>query len=133
MDQEIFQDWFFNIFVKKVKFFLKKNNLPKKAMLILDNCPAHTQGLQTKDGNIFCIFLPNNMTARLQPMDDGILNAIKIRYRKNLLRNILSIENDDATIVDLLKLLSLKDVVFMLAESWKEVNSESLKKNLTGH
>ena len=62
-------------------------------MLILDNCPSHTRGLQSEDGNIFCVFLPNNMTATLQPMDYGILNGIKTRYRKNLLKSILAVEN----------------------------------------
>lgn len=70
MTQSIFSDWFKNVFVPFVQQDLKSKNLPPKAILILDNAPAHPEaGLQSDDGNITCYFLPSNTTSLLQPME----------------------------------------------------------------
>jgi hypothetical protein len=37
----VFTEWFHESFEPSVKTFLKKQNLPAKALLILDNDPGH--------------------------------------------------------------------------------------------
>lgn len=62
-----------------------------KALLLLDNAPSHP-GIATlvcKDSNITAMFLPPNTTSLFQPMDQGVLEALKRRYRKALLQKIL--------------------------------------------
>ena len=58
---------------------LSKLGLPPKAVLVLDNCPAHPEAeeLISDDGNIFAHFLPPNVTSLIQPMDQGVLVAIE--------------------------------------------------------
>lgn len=43
MNQLIFTDWFRNVFVPNVQSHLKRMNLPQKAILFLDNAPAHPE------------------------------------------------------------------------------------------
>ncbi|CAH0722847.1 unnamed protein product, partial [Brenthis ino] len=50
----------------------KKN---KKILLLVDNCPAHPHIADLK--SITLVFLPSNTTSVLQPMDQGIIRALK--------------------------------------------------------
>lgn len=63
MDAEIFKDWFFTDFVPHVEMFLKENNLPRKALLVMDNCPAHPNTEEMVSGDIKTMFLPPNVNA----------------------------------------------------------------------
>lgn len=120
--REVFRDWFNECFVPEVRKFLRRRNLPPKALLVLDNAPGHPnqENLKSKDGLIQIMFLPPNCTPLLQPMDQNVIQVVKSRYKKKLLIHVASQEND---IVATLKEINLKHVVFMLAESWKTVSS----------
>ncbi len=64
VDTNIFTDWFENQFVPSVKKHLTEKGLPIKALLLLDNAPAHpdVSVLQSKNGSIKA-HLPPNTTA----------------------------------------------------------------------
>ena len=85
---EIFSDWFHGEFVPSVKKHLSEIGLTVKALLLLDNAPSHPDEtvLQSSDKCIKAMFLPPNTTALIQPMDQGVLESLKRRCRKSLLR-----------------------------------------------
>lgn len=85
MSKNIFKEWFHNEFVPQVKEYLKKIGLPQKALLLIDNCPSQPPetDLISDDKMIYTKFLPVNVTALGQPMDQHVIYAIKLRYRKN--------------------------------------------------
>jgi len=58
---------------------LKKDGLPPKAVLHLDNCLAHPdeEELVSSDKKVVAKFLSPNETALIQPMDQGVLSSIK--------------------------------------------------------
>ena len=62
-----------------------------KSLLLLDNAPVHpdSASLVSKEGDIKAMFLPTNTTALVQPMDQGVLEAMKRRYCKAMLRSLL--------------------------------------------
>lgn len=64
-------------------------------MLVLDNCSAHpnAEDLVSENGKIFAKYLPPNVPSLIQPMDQGVLKALKQIYKKKLLRRLL-IEDD---------------------------------------
>eukprot|EP00171_Calliarthron_tuberculosum_P000883 IDg883t1 len=63
--------------------------------LILDNCSAHGAALPSFPG-VEYVFLPPNVTAAFQPLNMGVLIAVKTVARKVLLLRIISnIENLD--------------------------------------
>jgi hypothetical protein len=69
----IFEDWFSHHSAPEVKTYCADNNLPFKALLILDNAPSHPPILQHHHPNTEIVFLPPNTTALLQPMDQGVI------------------------------------------------------------
>ena len=73
------------------------------------------------------MFLPPNTTSIIQPMDQGILEALKSHYKKRLLRHlILENESSSLPVPEILKALTIKDAVYWSAQAWEEVTSISL-------
>ena len=80
-----------------VEKHLAENNLTRKAILVLDNASSHPANDQLKDGDIKALFLPANVTSIRQPMDQGVLQALKKKYRRTLLSYIIAtIDNTEA-------------------------------------
>ena len=108
---------------------MKAKNLPVKALLFMDNVPSHPsiQLLQSQDGNIKCLFLPPN-TSLIQPMDQGVLESTKRRYRKELLRKLLLADNGpELTVVEFWKKLNIKDAMFMIAKAWNDIPESTIQ------
>lgn len=125
MTKIIFTEWFHSDFVPSVKTFLKKQNLPQKALLVLDNCPGHPDEelLRSEDGQICAMYLPPNVTPIIQPMDQNVIQTIKSCYKKSLLYTVLS---KDGNVVQALKETNLKDVVFNLASAWEKITTKTI-------
>lgn len=127
MDQTIFFDWFHKVFVPQVKVHLAEKQLPQKALLLMDNAPTHPSGeLKSDDGNITCLVLPANTTPLIQPMDQGIIENMKRRYRKYFIESLLS--SDDAIgIKEFWKKYTIKDAIFNVASAWADLSVSNLK------
>lgn len=126
MDRVIFKKWFFEKFIPQVKIYLQENNLPPKAVLLLDNAPAHpdAEQLKSEDGNIFVAYFPPNVTSIAQPMDQGVIETMKRLYRKNLMLQLLG--EDDFMVF--WKSLNLKEAIYAVARAWSEVKETNIKK-----
>lgn len=84
--QDIMSDWFHNVTDPEVRkhqawYGIAKEDM--KAVLLLDNAPAHPSSatLSSKDGRIKAMFLPPNTTSTIQPMDQGVIESTKRHYR----------------------------------------------------
>ena len=75
IDEKIFKHWFRNYFVPHVQ-----QRTGEPVILIVDNCGGHDSEL--KCGNVSILSLPPNCTSVHQPMDQGLLEALKRRYKK---------------------------------------------------
>lgn len=128
MNQTIFQEWFFHSFVPQVREFLKTQNLPEKAVLILDNAPSHPSEtiLKSDDGKIFVKYLPPNVTALIQPMDQGVIAGVKKSYRTSVLRKLIEEEND---LKSFLKNFTILDAIYECASVWEKVKKTTLVKS----
>ena len=62
----------------------------RKVTLFLDSPPCHPETLQNNLTNTKFIFLPKRTTFRLQPLDAGIIRASKCKYRKLLMKYVVS-------------------------------------------
>lgn len=116
MNSQIFESWFHGEFVPAVRQFLETQNLPQRAILIVDNAPSHPSNLQ--DGDIRVWFFPPNVTSIGQPMDQGVLENLKKKYRRKLLSSVL---NSDENLVQKLKEVDMVDVIRWIAASWDEL------------
>ncbi|XP_070550400.1 jerky protein homolog-like [Ptychodera flava] len=128
MSAELFSTWFRDDFVPSVRHHLRQKQLPEKALLLIDNAPSHpsTDVLQSNDGLITCMFLPPNTTPLLQPMDQGVLNALKRRYKGKMLRKIVKENSNNISLTECVKTVTLKDTCYMIAESWRELTVDTL-------
>ena len=117
MNSEIFADWFSKKFVPAVKQHQRLQNIrAPKALLLIDNCSAHPDALSSRDGSVTCMFLPLNTTSLIQPMDQGVLQAMKKRYKRKLLQKVICAQdlNQTQSIKDVVKLHTAKDALYML-------------------
>ena len=83
MDSKVFLEWFQRKFVAHVKQFCHEIGIECKILLLLDNAPAHPSAdkLQSQDRTVTTMFLPANTTSLVQPMDQGIIESVKRRYK----------------------------------------------------
>ena len=113
MTSSIFETWIRNL---DRQFSRQKRSV----LMILDNCPAHPiiEGLT----NTKLAFLPPNTTSKLQPMDQGIIQALKAWYRKKLLAKlILSLDSGEEFSVNML------DALHFISAAWNEVTPTTLR------
>lgn len=127
MDREIFTDWFKKKFIPQVCAHLTANNLPSKAVLILDNAPSHPSEtiLKSNDNQIFVKYLPPNVTALIQPMDQGVIQNMKTIYKRNLLLKLVNERGAD--LLSFWKELNVLDAIYEIATACKSVKSSTLR------
>lgn len=69
----------------------------RSVILTMDNLKAHINAIEQSPppSNIHVIWLPKNSTSVFQPLDQGIINNLKVHYRKQWIRFIIdSIDNN---------------------------------------
>lgn len=126
MSETIFKEWFFNQFVPEVERFLKFKNLPRKAILLMDNATTHPDTNFLTDKGIKAIFLPPNVTSLVQPMDQGVLAALKKRYRRKLLSSLILAMDEGHELLAKLKQIDLLDVIGWISQCWSELEPITL-------
>ena len=92
----------------------------RKILLLIDNCAPHKVNI--KLSNIKLVFFPPNVTSKLQPMDQGIINESKKYYRSILVRKIIEkMDNKLSPEIDLL------EGVLTLASAWSKVKASCIE------
>ena len=78
---------------EKLNCIMKLEN--RNVLLFLDSALVHPENLVGKYSNIKIVFLPENTTSRLQPLDAWIIKNYKVKCRKKLLHHVIArISND---------------------------------------
>lgn len=98
-----------------------------KALLLLDNAPSHPPLEKLRSGeNIIAMYLPPNVTALIQPMDQNIIRLTKLHYRSSLLSTIVA--DRSLSVQEHLKALTVKDATVYLSEAWKKIQPSTIVK-----
>ncbi|KAK0168148.1 hypothetical protein PV327_001976 [Microctonus hyperodae] len=126
MVSSLFKEWFFSEFVPKVTLYLKSKNLPIKAVLLVDNCLSHPRKLQMGT-NIRVIFLPPNTSALIQPMDQGVLQYLKLKYRFLIMEHIVNNVNNGEGLMEVVEKISLENGIEWLTNAWDNVRPITIK------
>lgn len=108
-------------FLEFLEYFneeMQRRNI--KAKLLIDNAPSHKT---TKTySHVELIFLPENTTAFLQPMDAGIIRAFKAHYKKLLVSKFIDLaEKDEKRIVD------VKQAIIFISYAWQNITEETIR------
>ena len=78
VDRTIFREWFGSVFIP----YVRKRNIGESILLLVDNARGHEF---LEEEGVRVAFFPANCTSIHQPMDQGIIAAVKKRYRTLLL------------------------------------------------
>ncbi|KRZ02275.1 Jerky -like protein-like, partial [Trichinella zimbabwensis] len=129
MTGDIFCRWYDETFIPHVEEYQQKTSRTGKVLLIIDNAPCHPSSelLDRKNGLFKVLFLPPNTSSLVQPMDQTVIQSLKKRYRKQLLRKIVLSEADGGDLVSQLKSISLKDCCYMIAQAWDSISGHTLR------
>ncbi|XP_060577655.1 tigger transposable element-derived protein 6-like [Ruditapes philippinarum] len=118
-----------NIYKDFLKNFNKKMKQQKrKVLLFVDNAPSHPD--DNSLSNVLVKFLPPNTTSMTQPMDQGIIRAMKLKFRKRQMSHMVTNMDIFPTLSgsDLLKRTNVRDAIYWLSNSWNEVESSTIVK-----
>ncbi|XP_026482505.1 tigger transposable element-derived protein 1-like [Ctenocephalides felis] len=97
VQSELFADWFEEVFRPSVHLYLVQQNLPVKALLVLD---SNLSTNLPKDDKILILPLPPNTAPLVQPMDQTILPTFKQLYTKELLDHCLAMAKKSKVTLD---------------------------------
>ena len=114
MDSEIFSDY-----VRKLD--TKFDAEGRKIVLIIDNCPAHPNVDNLKA--IQLVFLPPNTTSKTQPVDQGVIRALKAFYRTNVARRQIKYVDEGKTTPK----INILQAMRMLVKSWDTISINTVK------
>ncbi|CAH0729636.1 unnamed protein product, partial [Brenthis ino] len=131
MNSEIFIDWYDNSFIPEIKKYQNEIGKEGKVLLLLDSAPTHPSAelLERENGRFKVKFLPPNVTSLIQPMDQSIIETLKRLYRKQFLRRLLSVDEDNVQVVlSFLKQMSLKECCYMVVNAWDLIERKTLEK-----
>ena len=76
--------------------------------------------------NIKLVFLPKNTTSRLQPLDAGIIRNFKHKYRKLLVRYVVSRIGEGKIASQIIKEVHVLKAITWLQTAWKSVVPETI-------
>ncbi|XP_057297585.1 tigger transposable element-derived protein 4-like [Hydractinia symbiolongicarpus] len=114
MDSENFTDY-----VKKLD--VKFETAGRKIVLIIDNCPAHPEVTGLKAVEL--VFLPPNTTSKTQPMDQGVIRALKAYYRSNLVKRQIKFIDGGKEVPK----INILEGMQILVKSWDAVSKDTVK------
>jgi|UniRef100_A0A2S2PV40 hypothetical protein len=84
--------------------------------------------------NIKLEFLPPNTTSLIQPLDIGVIQNLKVKYRATLVNYILEKIEDNlfepkSTAIDISKKINILQAIQLISDSWRDISSSSTIKN----
>ena len=69
--------------------------------------------------------MQKNTTSTLQASDAGIICNLKAKYRKRLVRHVVSLLNQETAVSTFIKQITVLDTIRLLKSSWDEVNKSA--------
>ena len=99
----------------------------KKIVLILDNATCHPKSIIDLFSQEKIIFLPKNTTSTLQPLDAGVIQNFKVKYRKRLVKYVLARINEYSSATQIIKEVNILMAIRWAQEAWKELTGTTIK------
>ena len=64
------------------------------------------------------VFLPNNTTSRLQPLDAGVIQIFRTNYHEKLRYYVIARINDDLFALEIAKDIDILKTITWVADAW---------------
>jgi uncharacterized protein YeeX (DUF496 family) len=115
---EIFSEW-----LNEVNRKMKRAN--RKILLFVDNVTNH---VDLNLSNVAVRFLPPNMTNEVQPLAKGIIQSMKLQYRKQLMRAVINAADKCNSVAEFTQGVTVLDAIRWVNGVWENVSLETIKK-----
>ncbi|XP_021695375.1 tigger transposable element-derived protein 4-like [Aedes aegypti] len=107
MTSLIFEKWLIDLDKK----FEMEN---RQVLMFVDNCTAHPKAVQEKLKFIKLHFFPPNATSVLQPLDLGVIKALKHHYRHSLVKQRIDEMEQRKAFTE----ITVLDAINILSKAW---------------
>jgi hypothetical protein len=130
--RKFFTEWFHEVFAPAVRDYLKEKNLRLRSLLLMDNAPSHTPGLNEDLSDecdfIEVMFLPSNTTPLIQPMDQQVISNFKKLYTKALFQQCFHVtSNSDLTLREFWKdHFNIFHCLRLIEKAWDQISERCL-------
>jgi hypothetical protein len=98
----------------------------RRIILFVGNATSHV--VSKKLSNVCVMFLPPHLTSELQPLDHGIIQAMKANYRKSILHSLLAAVRKFNTATESAKSVTVFDTIRWISSTWNNVQEETILK-----
>ena len=115
MTSDLWSEWLHS-------FDTKMQKAGRKVLLVVDNVSSHKKNENLR--SVELLFLPPNCTSKIQPCDQGIIQSLKLNYRRRCLEQLL-LWLDAKNNINEFKVTVL-DAINICATSWNCVNSQTI-------
>lgn len=118
MTREIMTEW-----LEQLDRKMMRQN--RKVLLFLDNATSHPD---IKLNNVKVMFFPPNVTSLSQPLDQGVIQNFKVKYRQLVLKHIVSrLDEDGTSLQSLTKELNVFQAICWITNAWKQVSTTTIQ------
>ena len=94
-------------------------------LLVFDNAACHN--IELDHPNVKIVFLPPNCTSLIQPLDQGVIQTLKMYYTRQLFQTIFDrLENENKTLTQVWKKFSILDCIRTLSSACAEIKPSTL-------
>ncbi|KAK8728269.1 hypothetical protein OTU49_009206, partial [Cherax quadricarinatus] len=124
----IFQDWFLHYFCPAVEKYCTTNNIAHKVLLLIDNASCHSFNLNNLSEHVRVEFLPMNIMAMIQQMDEGVIATLETYYlRRTFAQLIRETEGGNKpAIKEFWESFGIMNAIGNICDSWNEITSETM-------
>ena len=96
----------------------------RRIILFVDSATSHV--VSKKLSNVHVKFLPPHLTSELQPLDQGIIQAMKANYIKSMLHNLLAAVGKFITATESAKYVTVFDAIRWISSTLNNVREETI-------
>jgi hypothetical protein len=118
MTSEIFSEWM-NEANRKMKL------VNRKILLFVDIATSH---VDLNLSNVAVRFLPPNLTSEVQPLDKGIIQSMKLQYRKQLMQALINAADKCNIVAEFTQTVTVLNAIWWVHGAWENVSPEAVKK-----
>ena len=99
----------------------------QKVLLFLDNAPPHPENPPGKPTKHQASVLPKNTTSKLQPYEAGIIRNFKTKYRKQLLKDLISRVDDGKKASEIIQGVDLLQCMRWMNQAFEQITKDTIK------
>ena len=99
----------------------------RKVLLFLDNAPPHPENPPGKPKKHQASVLPKNTTSKLQPCEAGIIRNLKIKYRKQLLKHLISRVDYGKKASEIIQGVDLLQCMRWMNQAFEQITKDIIK------